>query len=87
MFNPVIIYVILQTFSKFSFQNYFAYLVLVHASLAAVCYLSYRFYEAPFLALKEKYAVVKSGGVVSNVPEIVIQTVEPETVPLKVVEK
>ncbi len=62
MFNPVVIYVTLSAFSTFSIQNYFVYLVVVHLGLALVTFLSYRFLEAPFLALKEQFAVVKSGG-------------------------
>ena len=66
MFNPVLIYVILNAFSKFSFQNYFVFLLLVHVALVITTYLSYRFLEAPFLALKEKFSVVKSGGFESS---------------------
>lgn len=90
MFNPVIIYLVLKTFSKFSFQNYAVFLVLVHLVLALACYLSYRFFEQPFLALKEKYAVVKSGGVVSAGSESISTPgpqEQPETVPLNVSEK
>jgi peptidoglycan/LPS O-acetylase OafA/YrhL len=91
MFNPVIIYLILRFFSKFSFSNFFLYVLAVHAILAFVCYLSYRFFELPFLALKEKYAVVKSGGVVSSGAETISEqepVAEPaiETVPLNVTE-
>lgn len=68
MFNPVIIYVLLNAFSAFSFQNYFVFLLSVHAVLALTTFLSYRFFEAPFLALKEKYAVVQSGDAVKNTP-------------------
>lgn len=61
MFNPVVIFLLIQVFAKYNWQNYFLFLVLVHVSLALVTYLSYRFLEMPFLALKEKYAVIKSG--------------------------
>jgi peptidoglycan/LPS O-acetylase OafA/YrhL len=67
MFNPVLIYVILNAFSTFAFQNYFVFLLSVHVTLALVTFLSYRFLETPFLALKEKYAVIQSGdGVIKS---------------------
>jgi peptidoglycan/LPS O-acetylase OafA/YrhL len=72
MFNTVIIYLILKTYSKLGYQNYFLYVVLVHVILGVLCYLSYRYFEKPFLALKEKYSVVKSGGVIT-VPEADLQ--------------
>lgn len=75
MFNPVIIYVTLQTFSRFEYKNYLVFILMVHALLAVACFLSYRFFEMPFLALKEKYAVVKSGGVTSGTPEIAVTAV------------
>jgi len=61
MFNPVIIFLVICFFQKYSFQNYFLFLLIVHVSLAITTFLSYRLMELPFLALKEKYAVVKSG--------------------------
>jgi peptidoglycan/LPS O-acetylase OafA/YrhL len=61
MFNPVVILLTVVLFDTMHWQNYFLFLLLVHLVLAAVTFLSYRFFEMPFLALKEKYAVVKSG--------------------------
>lgn len=90
MFNPVVIYIVLKTFSQFSYQNYFWFLVYVHIALALVCYISYRFFEQPFLALKEKYAVVKSGGVISEgTPVADVPQPQPtvEPVPVNVAEK
>src|ERR1035437_133376 len=66
MFNTVVIYLVLQFFSKFSIQNFFLFLVLCHAGISLVTILSYRFFELPFLALKEKYAVIQSGDGVKN---------------------
>jgi len=66
MFNPVIIFIITFFFHKYSYQNYFLFLVLVHVSLGITTFLSYRFLEQPFLSLKEKYAVVKSGVKINN---------------------
>jgi peptidoglycan/LPS O-acetylase OafA/YrhL len=66
MFNPIVIYLVLQAYSKYNFSNYPLFIISVHAILAVICFLSYRFFEMPFLALKEKYAVVKSGGVIST---------------------
>jgi peptidoglycan/LPS O-acetylase OafA/YrhL len=84
MFNPVIIFVIIKTFEKYSFQNYFIFLVLVHLILLVVTTLSYRFMELPFLNLKEKYAVIKSGNSIkknqeipTGSPESIIPEVEP----------
>lgn len=65
MFNPVIIYLILKAFSAYQTENFLLYIIAFHALLAGICFLSYRYFEMPFLRLKEKYAVVKSGGVVS----------------------
>lgn len=62
MFNPVIILLTVVFFEKNGWQNYFLFLLIVHLMLAAVTFLSYRFFEIPFLNLKEKYAVVKSGA-------------------------
>lgn len=61
MFNPVMIFLSLKLFQAFNWQNYFGFLLLSHALLFAITFVSYRFFELPFLALKEKYAVVKSG--------------------------
>ncbi|MBC7695330.1 MAG: acyltransferase [Burkholderiales bacterium] len=61
MFNPVIIFLAIYFFDKYSFQNYFFFLLIVHVTLAITTFLSYRFIEMPFLALKERYAVVRSG--------------------------
>jgi len=85
MFNPVIIYLILKIFSAYQMESFLVYILLFHAALALVCFLSYRFFEMPFLALKEKYAVVKSGGVVApeeSVPEVA--AVDPATEPVLV---
>jgi peptidoglycan/LPS O-acetylase OafA/YrhL len=65
MFNPVIIYLILKAFSAYQTENFLLSIIAFHALLAGICFLSYRYFEMPFLRLKEKYAVVKSGGVVS----------------------
>ena len=65
MFNPVIIYLILKAFSAYQTENFLLYIISFHALLAGICFLSYRYFEMPFLRLKEKYAVVKSGGVLS----------------------
>lgn len=62
MFNPIIIFIVLKTFAKYDIHNFALFLVLVNGGLALACYLSYRFYEMPFLALKEKYTVIKSGA-------------------------
>ncbi len=66
MFNPVVIFLLIQLFAKYNWQNYFMFLAVVHVSLAAVTYLSYKYLELPFLALKEKYAVIKSGDPLKN---------------------
>lgn len=66
MFNPVIIFLTICFFAKYGFQNYALFLISVHVLLAVTTFLSYRFFEMPFLALKEKYAIVKSGYTVKN---------------------
>lgn len=62
MFNPVVIFVTVCLFAKYGYTNYFYFLVVVHVALAITTYLSYRFIELPFLNLKEKHAVIKSGA-------------------------
>lgn len=89
MFNPVIVFLVLQLFAKFSFQNYFLFLALVHVLIAVATAISYRFLELPFLALKEKYAVIKSGGEIKSASESLSdQSVSPakelEAVPIKI---
>jgi peptidoglycan/LPS O-acetylase OafA/YrhL len=90
MFNPVIIFLLLKMFVAFDLHNYFFFLALVHVCMLAAIVLSFRFIEQPFLALKEKYAVIKSGepvkepaAEISN-PEGELQ--EPEVIPLGNVE-
>jgi peptidoglycan/LPS O-acetylase OafA/YrhL len=61
MFNPVIIFLVIYFFEKYGFQNYLYFLIAVHVLLAISTFLSYRFLELPFLSLKEKYAIIKSG--------------------------
>jgi len=92
MFNPVLIFLILKLFSKYSWESYSLFLVLVHVSLLIVVSLSYRFIELPFLALKEKYAVVKSGAEINNVnEELAEEPLEPllqqEIIPINTPEK
>jgi peptidoglycan/LPS O-acetylase OafA/YrhL len=69
MFNPVLIFLIITLFAKLGWQNYFLFLAMVHVALAISTFLSYRFFELPFLALKEKYAVVKSGDSIKTEKE------------------
>jgi peptidoglycan/LPS O-acetylase OafA/YrhL len=69
MFNPVVIFLAMDLLQRFGMQNYFLFIVVVHLALAATTYLSYRFVELPFLAMKEKYAVIKSGAVVKDAQE------------------
>ncbi len=64
MFNPVIILIVLHFFARNNWQNYLAFLTVVHVLLFSITFLSYRFIELPFLALKEKYAVIRSGDIV-----------------------
>jgi len=70
MFNPVMVFLVLKVFEKYSLQNYFLFLALVHAGVWVTANLSYHFLELPFLALKEKYEVVKSGAALK--PEIIV---------------
>ncbi len=86
MFNPVLIFLTLETFVAFGWRNYFAFLGIVHVLLAATTFLSYRFIELPFLSLKEKYAVIKSGDaiVMDEEPAYTEEDVldEPKVIPL-----
>lgn len=92
MFNPAIILIMVVLFDKYSSQNFFLFVALVHVALAIITYLSYRFFELPFLALKEKYAVIKSGTKLDSVvpaleviPASTIEDVEPNAI--KVISK
>ncbi|MBA3662738.1 MAG: acyltransferase [Bacteroidetes bacterium] len=90
MFNPIIIFIVLKAFDKFHITNYLLYVALVNATLAAVCYVSYKFYEIPFLALKEKYSVVKSGDevkIATDSGETITPEVTPEIIPVNVSDK
>lgn len=60
MFNPVIIFIFLELYKKNGYSNFPVFFLLVNASLAVVTALSYRYFEMPFLNLKEKYAVIKT---------------------------
>lgn len=71
MFNPVVIYLILKAFSAYQTESFLFFVALFHVLLAGICFLSYRFFEMPFLKLKEKYAVIKSGGLGATEPEAV----------------
>jgi len=71
MLNPVVIFLVLKLFIAMNWQNFFVYVLLVHVLLFAATYLSYRYLELPFLALKERYAVIKSGEVIQEpTPEL-----------------
>jgi peptidoglycan/LPS O-acetylase OafA/YrhL len=83
MFNPVIIFVLIKLFEKYALQNYILFLVLIHVLLVITTFLSYRFLELPFLALKEKYAVVKSGVTIKN--ETVEDLIEQEDVMVDII--
>ena len=92
MFNPVIIFILTSFFQKYGLQNYALFLVLVHVLLAITTILSYRFIEMPFLALKEKYAVIKSGNTLENAiekneSEPSENNMEPEVVMIDVIAK
>jgi peptidoglycan/LPS O-acetylase OafA/YrhL len=88
IFNPVLIFLILKLFSEYSYHNYLVFLILVHVTLIATISLSYRFIELPFLALKEKYAIVKSGIIIKNDSEKISgvadeQLIKEEVVPVR----
>lgn len=78
MFNPVIIFLYLELFEKYSFTNFPVFLGLVHISLAIATILSYRFFEQPFLALKEKFSVLKNYNNISMPDEPIIENNESE---------
>jgi peptidoglycan/LPS O-acetylase OafA/YrhL len=76
MFNPVIVFLALKFFAVDTLTNYIIFLAAVHIAVWILSTLSYRFFEMPFLALKEKYAVIKSGDVVkkNRLAEAVMET-------------
>jgi peptidoglycan/LPS O-acetylase OafA/YrhL len=61
MFNPVIVFLALKLFSADTYSSYLLFLAAVNIAVIALALASYHFFEMPFLALKEKYAVIKSG--------------------------
>lgn len=79
MFNPVIIFLVIHFFEKYTFHNYFYFLVVVHLLLAMVTFISYRFLELPFLSLKEHYAVIKSGNVSNDIENMDNNPIEEST--------
>lgn len=93
MFNPVIIYLFLELYKKYNYTNFPLFVLLVNVSLVVVTALSYRFFELPFLNLKEKYAVIKtiettkdttiSEPVIAAIPDIV-EELEPVPVALTI---
>jgi peptidoglycan/LPS O-acetylase OafA/YrhL len=64
MFNPVIVFLALKLFNADTLNNYIIYFIAVNIAVFGLSLLSYHFFEMPFLALKEKYAVVKSGDAI-----------------------
>lgn len=76
MFNPVIIFLVIFFFEKYNYQNYLYFLIIVHVLIAIAAFLSYRFLELPFLSLKEKYAVIKSGNSSESTESITQETTE-----------
>ena len=66
MFNPVIVFLALKFFASNNVSNYLIYFATVNVAVLILSLLSYNFFEMPFLALKEKYAVIKSGDSINT---------------------
>jgi peptidoglycan/LPS O-acetylase OafA/YrhL len=91
MFNPVIVFLALKFFHVDTVKDYLLYFAAVNVAVLALSLLSYHFFEMPFLALKEKYAVVKSGDMIKEaapaIEEIVSKEITAEVVPVEVEER
>jgi peptidoglycan/LPS O-acetylase OafA/YrhL len=93
MFNPVIVFLALKFFSADTTNNYAIYFVAVNIAVLSLSLLSYHFFEMPFLALKEKYAVIKSGhsiktaGNTTQRVETPPQEMNAEVVPVQIEEQ
>ncbi|MES2590692.1 MAG: acyltransferase [Bacteroidota bacterium] len=87
MFNPVIIFLFLELFEKYSLRSFPIFLGLVHITLAVTTILSYRFFELPFLALKENFSVLKDERNIHVTNETPLENNESEavfeTIPIK----
>ncbi len=81
MFNPLIVYLFLELYKKYSFQNFPVFLLLVHLALALITALSYRFFELPFLQLKEKYAIIKTNEKIETSEVLAENILSQEIVP------
>jgi peptidoglycan/LPS O-acetylase OafA/YrhL len=66
MFNPVVVFLALKFFSADTLNNYLTFLAAVHIVVIGLALASYHFFEMPFLKLKEKYAVIKSGEAIQE---------------------
>lgn len=59
MFNPFVIGITLFYFREYNYDNFWLFLLLVHAGILVLSYASYRFFEMPFLNLKKKFSKIE----------------------------
>lgn len=60
MFNPIGVALVIKTFNANQYHNLPIYFLVVNLLVLLAVSISYRFYEKPFLKLKDKFAVIKS---------------------------
>jgi peptidoglycan/LPS O-acetylase OafA/YrhL len=62
MFNPIIVGILIYLSHKHEMmRNGWVFLITVNVAVFVVANISYKYFEMPFLLLKEKFTVIKSG--------------------------
>jgi peptidoglycan/LPS O-acetylase OafA/YrhL len=81
MFNPVVIGALIFFSYKYPvLQNGWLYMVLVNVIVFGLSIISYKYFEMPFLLLKDKFSVIASGKPLKKVPVVPVLNA-PEIVP------
>lgn len=66
MLNPIMVALGIKYFQSMGWSSFAWFMIVVHVLVLTACNLSYYIIEQPFLKLKERYTVVKSGGKLKN---------------------
>lgn len=78
MFNPLLIFLILRFCHQVNFNNFVFYTLIVNITVIGMTIISYKFFEMPFLKLKEKFSVIPSGSTSKKEEQPVAQPVAVE---------
>lgn len=72
MFNPVVVGAVIFFTHKYpAFQNGWLYILTVNATVFILAATSYKYFEMPFLVMKEKLSVIKSGKAIRKKAHVV----------------